>query len=123
MDSNFTPQLLINADHPGVSIPFDRIQMKDSELVLNVHEQAVDGFYYQDDEILFKTRFSGQPFEVAIPFDAVIAVFTRETHEGLHLRSISRAEQSAEIDENATETPSDESSASSLGKPHLTVVK
>lgn len=122
MDSNFTPQLLINTDHPGVSIPFDRVQINDGELVLNIHEQAVNDYCYQGDEIIFKTRFSGQSFEVAIPFDAVVAVFTRESHEGLHLRAISRAEADPETQQKEMEDTVGETTPTP-GKPHLTVVK
>lgn len=122
MDSNFTPELLINANHSGVSIPFHRVQINDGKLVLNIHERAVNGFHYQDDLVVFKTRFSGQSFEVEIPFEAVIAVYSRETHEGLLLRAFSRAEGGEKADGTAAEASSDKSVPIS-GRPHLTVVK
>ncbi len=120
MDSGMTPQLLINADSPEISLPLEQIQTHDGEVVLNVHDQAVDGFSYEDEFVVFKTRFSGRSFDVAIPFNAVIAIFTRETHEGLHLLALSQAEVSSEVDEG--EEPAAKPT-SPPGKPHLTLVK
>ncbi len=123
MDSGFTPQLLINADREDVAIPYEQIQVRDGEVVLNVHERAVDGFDYQEGQVVFRTRFSGQSFDVAIPFDAVIAIFTRETQEGIHLQALSQAESNSESEEQDTQIDEPQQVAPTKGKPHLTVVK
>ncbi len=124
IDSALTPQLLVDSKNSAIVLPLDQIKSGDgdSNIVLNIHEQAVDRFQYRDDHVVFRTRFSGRSFEVDIPFDAVIAVFTRETHEGLHLQAIARAETEVEDGEVMTDkTPGKTKPAS--GKPHLKVVK
>ncbi len=125
MDSGYTPQLLISAGHSGVSLPFDQIEIREGEVILNVHEQAVSGFAYEDGRVEFKTRFAGRSFDVSIPFDAVIAVFTRETQEGLHLRALAEAESSiARGEDSEIEAAQAESQPiAASGKPHLTLVK
>ena len=122
IDSGYTPQLLIDADRPDVSIPYERIELPDGEVVLNVHERAVDDFDYHEGQVVFRTRFSGQSVNVAIPFEAVIAIFTRETHEGLHLQALSQAETDTDSDEGELQTEP-EKEVVGKGKPHLTVVK
>ncbi len=123
IDSGYTPQLLINADRPDVLIPYERIQLRDGEVVLNIHEQAVDGFDYHEGQVVFRTRFSGQSVDVAIPFEAVIAIFTRETHEGLHLQALSKAETETDNEDSEVSSQSPVKHAVAKGKPHLTVVK
>jgi len=87
-----------------------------------VHEQAVDRFDYHEGQVVFRTRFSGQSVEVVIPFAAVIAIFTRETHEGLHLHAMSKAESEDTDAASQAETKTASKSAR-RAKPHLTVVK
>lgn len=123
IDSGLTPQLLINADHPDVLIPYERIQLRDGEVVLNIHEQAVDGFDYHEGQVVFKTRFSGQSVDVAIPFEAVIAIFTRETHEGLHLQALSKAETDIDNEDKKVPSTAPANKTVTKGKPHLTVIK
>ncbi len=117
-----TPQLVINAGYPGVVIPVERVAVQGSEVILNIHEQAVSGYRYEDEEIVFKTRFSGRSYDVAIPFDAAIAIFTRETHEGLYLVPITQAESTA-ADEAIIAERAEQTGAPKASKPHLKLVK
>ncbi len=117
-DSGMTPQLLVNVRHPSVKLPFHLLKQKaDKELILNVHERAVVGFRYEEEYVLFETRFSGQSFQVSIPFGALIAIFTRETQEGFYLLGLAHEEDSKE----ATAAESEQKFI--RGKPNLTLVK
>ena len=68
-----------------------------------------------NDFILFSARFSGQAMEVVIPVNHVMAIYARETGEGMAFPVAEPASGSAgETASSATESPA---------KPTLTVVK
>ncbi len=81
VDNDWTPHVAVATDVDGVEVPRDRIQ--DNRIVLNVAAQAVRGFACGDDTLSFDARFGGRSFHVAVPLEAVLAVFARENGAGL----------------------------------------
>ena len=128
MDSGFTPQLLVEAGFPGLNVPLERIHVGNGIIVLNVHDRAIDSFEMTNEWIVFSARFRGEIHQVAIPLDAVIAIFTREDFDGLILRqdfdlTATRAANESEDNLAADETDSKSKPKKKPNKPNLRIVK
>lgn len=81
IDNGMTPQVLVDASHPGVEAPMESVQ-KD-KLVLNVGPQAVTGLELGKEWILFNARFGGVARQVTVPVEAVLAIYARENGQGM----------------------------------------
>ncbi len=57
--------------------------VKDGEIVLNVHPEATHMLTMDNEWILFNARFNGMSQEIAVPFSAVIGIFSKETGYGM----------------------------------------
>ena len=79
-DSGFTPYLAVKVDaNTQVPIAF----VKDGEIVLNLGIGAVRHLAMENDYITCEGRFSGTPFRLIVPVNAVIGIFAKETGQGL----------------------------------------
>lgn len=85
LDNNLTPQLLVDTSHENVSVP--DAYVNDSQILLNISDQAVNGLVLGNDEIVFSARFNGTPWQISVPIGAVMAVFTREDGQGIFFES------------------------------------
>ena len=90
IDNHLTPQLLVNAEGRGVEVPVEFVE--DGQIVLNVSPQAVDDLEMGNEFISFSARFSGASRSVLVPVDAVLAVFDRESRQGMSFPQTSAAE-------------------------------
>ena len=81
VDSGFTPHVLVNAAVDGVQVP--QAYVKDGQITLNIHPNAVQRLDMGNDQIQFSARFGGQTFTIVVPMPALLAVFARETGRGL----------------------------------------
>ncbi|MGA1697083.1 MAG: ClpXP protease specificity-enhancing factor, partial [Arenicellales bacterium] len=81
IDNNLTPQLVVNASFAGVKVPDEFIE--DGQIILNVSPQAVSHLEMGNELISFSARFRGVARSVEVPVDAVLAVFDRETRQGM----------------------------------------
>ncbi len=82
-DNGMTPHLLVNADYPGVHVPPGTA--KDGKVVLNIAERAVGQLSLGNEYITFGARFGGVAHEVFVPVAAVLAIYSRETGQGMAL--------------------------------------
>lgn len=80
-DNGMTPHVLVDARMPGVRVPAHAI--KDGRIVLNIAERAVAKLELGNDAIRFTARFAGVSQAVMVPLEAVIAVYSRETGQGM----------------------------------------
>lgn len=80
-DSGCTPHIVVDANVAGVEVP--RQYVKDGKIVLNVSWSATGQLVLGNDELTFNGRFGGAPMAVRIPVDAVLAVYARETGQGM----------------------------------------
>ena len=126
-DNGMTPHLLVNADFPGVHVPPGTA--KDGKVVLNIAERAVGQLSLGNDYITFGARFGGVAHEVFVPVAAVLAIYSRETGQGMALpedvtHDADTGEESGD-DAPATDTPPDDHTPPPGGKrpPFLRVVK
>ncbi len=82
-DNGMTPHLLVDATRAGVQVPSHTIN--DGKVVLNVAERAVSQLHMSNDGITFSARFGGVSFPVSVPIHAVLAIYARETGQGMAL--------------------------------------
>jgi stringent starvation protein B len=80
-DSLCTPHLVVDANVKGVEVP--RQYVKDGKIVLNVSWNATANLRLGNDEVSFSGRFGGVSLSVCVPIGAVLAVYARETGQGM----------------------------------------
>lgn len=80
-DNNCTPYLLVDATLEGVEVPLEHVA--GGRIVLNASGTAVVNFEITDDAVSFSTRFSGRDTWIHVPMAAVLAIYAKETQEGM----------------------------------------
>ncbi len=83
VDNGMTPHVLVDALMAGVRVP--RHAVKDGRIVLNIAERAVTRLDMGNDALRFTARFAGVSQTVNVPLYAVIALYARETGQGMAL--------------------------------------
>ena len=137
-DNGMTPHVLVNAAMPRVRVPLHAV--KEGRIVLNIAERAVAKLELGNELLRFTARFAGVSQTVSVPLEAVIAIYARETGQGMALPEEPRGDapspvasgpvavesdagdaQPAEdgVDESGPERPSDPPKRGS----HLRIVK
>ena len=81
VDNGFTPHLVVDARREGVQVPKEHIQ--DGKIVLNVSHSATRELALGNEAVTFEARFGGVPRRLAIPLDAVLGIYARETGQGM----------------------------------------
>lgn len=109
IDNGFTPQILVDANIHGVTVPDGYV--KDGQIVLNIGGEAVRMHEMDNEELSFSARFAGTPCEVRIPVEAVLAIYARENGQGIFFKGPETPPE-----------PEPESEPASV-KPHLKLVK
>ena len=82
-DNGMTPHVLVDARLPGVRVPTHTV--KDGRVVLNVADRAVSRLEMDNEGIRFTARFGGVSHPVSVPIEAVLAIYARETGQGMAL--------------------------------------
>jgi stringent starvation protein B len=72
---------VVDAAMQGVEVP--RQYVKDGKIVLNVSWNATANLRLGNDEVSFSGRFGGVSLSVRIPIAAVLAIYARETGQGM----------------------------------------
>ena len=126
-DNGMTPHLLVDATMAGVQVPASAV--KEGKVVLNIAERAVVRLMIDNDAVSFTARFGGVSQPVYVPISAVLAIYSRETGQGMALpedvtHDADTGEESGD-DAPATDTPPDDDTPPPGGKrpPFLRVVK
>ena len=81
VDGGLTPYLLVAVDSPDVQVPVDYVS--EGKIVLNLSPAAVRSLEIDTDEVSFDGRFGGKPFPVRVPMPSVVAVYAKESGEGM----------------------------------------
>lgn len=123
MDNGFTPDVLVDATHPHVSVPESYVS-DEGHIRLNIHDRAVQGLEISNDWILFNARFSGAVRQIDIPVQSVVGIFGRECGVGLMFAHPEReAADGQEAEPGDGQAPDAEMpKAAPKGKPHLRIV-
>lgn len=112
-DNHMTPHILVDAGAPGVEVPEQAVQK--GKVILNIDQAAVRGLNLGNRFLTFSARFSGRPFDVTVPVDAVLAIYSKENGQGMMFAQ----------DDSAGEPDGPDSGpgGATNRRPHLTVVK
>jgi stringent starvation protein B len=81
VDNNATPYLVVNADHPGTSVPQEYVE--NGRIVLNVSPTAVRSLLLANDHVAFSARFSGIHHDIYVPIRAISAIYAKENGRGM----------------------------------------
>ncbi|PJK09560.1 ClpXP protease specificity-enhancing factor [Lysobacteraceae bacterium NML95-0200] len=107
-DNGMTPYLLVNANFKGVHVPPHTI--KDGQVVLNIAERAVHMLSLGNEYITFNARFGGVSHEVFVPVGAVLAIYARETGQGMGLPPDLDVSDESEADTGSSSSATDDKS-------------
>jgi len=80
-DSDCTPHIVVDAGMTGVDVP--RQYVRDGKIILNVSWNATSQLKIGNDELSFSGRFGGAAMVVRVPVEAVLAIYARETGQGM----------------------------------------
>ena len=108
-DNGMTPHVLVDAEVEGVDVPHHVIQK--GKVVLNIATGATEQLQLENETIFFKARFSGKPYPIRVPMNAVIAIYARENGQGMMFT------------QDESPTPPVDGSDDSPPRSHLKVVK
>lgn len=120
-DSGHTPHLVVDAGVTGVDVP--RQFVKDGKIVLNVSWSATAQLKLGNDEITFSGRFGGASMMVFVPVNAVLAIYARETGQGMIFSDDEPAPSGAEPPGEQPEPPKGPRPVGGGGRAKLKVVK
>ena len=97
VDNGMTPHLLVDATREGVRVPPHTV--KDGRVVLNVAERAVARLSMDNEAVGFTARFGGVSHPVLVPIAAVLAIYARETGQGMALPDDQGLPPGGEVDD------------------------
>jgi stringent starvation protein B len=112
-DNGMTPHILVDAGAAGVDVPDQAVQK--GKVILNIDEAAVRDLNLGNEWLTFSARFSGRSFNVTVPVDAVLAIYSKENGQGMMFAQGD--------DSDSPDDPNSGPSSNSSKRPHLTVVK
>lgn len=79
-DNGLTPYLAVSVTE-NVRVPAEHV--RNGEIVLNVGMLATDKLVISNDDISFQARFSGRVHQIYVPMDNVVAIYAKETGNGM----------------------------------------
>lgn len=124
-DNGMTPHLLVDATQAGVQVPMSAV--KEGKVVLNIAERAVVRLMIDNEAVSFTARFGGVSHPVYVPISAVLAIYSRETGQGMALPDDVAPGPEPEGDDEppSPDTPPGDETPPTPGKrpPFLRVVK
>ena len=125
-DNGMTPHILVDAQLPGVRVPPHTV--KEGRVVLNIAERAVAKLELGDDALRFSARFGGVSQNVVVPVPAVIAVYARETGQGMALPADllpagAEAASDATVADEGDDTPPQSPAEPPKRGAHLRIIK
>lgn len=127
VDSGYTPYISVRVDtRSRVPLAF----VREGQIVLNIGPNAVRNLRMDNEWVSFSARFGGVSHDILVPVLNVLAIYARETGEGMVFPPATPA---GEETEDASATSEEASSAQDgitasgpdkpRGKPRLRVVK
>jgi stringent starvation protein B len=123
VDSGYTPHISVKVD-ARCKVP--TAYVKEGQIVLNIGPNAARNINIDNEWVAFSARFSGVAQDVHVPVDAVLAIYARETGEGMAFQQSMPSEPTDSVQE---EDPPEQTQVQDSppqrpkGKPTLKVVK
>jgi len=119
-DNGMTPHILVDAQLPGVRVPTHTV--KEGRVVLNIADRAVAKLELDNESVRFTARFGGVSHPVVVPVSAVLAIYARETGQGMALPEEVASGQPPDDDPTPPDDAPGEDSTPKRGA-HLRVIK
>ena len=108
-DNGLTPHIAVRVDR-STQVPMEFV--RDGQIVLNISYDATSGLLIGNEYVEFKARFGGQPREIMVPVANVMAIYARETGQGMAFPPVvdddAPSMEDAEPDMESDEEPSAE---------------
>ena len=120
-DNDMTPHLLVDAGQPGVQVPSHTV--KDGKVVLNIAARAVASLELGNDAVRFTARFGGVSHPVSVPVSAILAIYARETGQGMALPDDSGPTDAGDEPPTPPSDPGGDEPAPPRRGGHLRIVK
>ncbi len=120
-DNGMTPHLLVDATQAGVQVPVHTV--KDGKVVLNITERAVARLELGNDAVRFTARFGGVSHAVSVPIAAVLAIYARETGQGMALPDDTAASATGDAPQDTPDASGDDDTPTPRRGGHLRIVK
>ncbi|HEX8978893.1 MAG TPA: ClpXP protease specificity-enhancing factor [Parasulfuritortus sp.] len=122
VDNGFTPYVTVKVDK-GTKVP--PAYVKDGQIVLNIGPAAVRNLNMDNNWVTFSARFGGVSQTIEVPVANVLAIYARETGEGMSFSQNLEAapENSSEAATETDEPPTSGPDRPKKGRPSLRVVK
>lgn len=119
IDNGFTPLITVHVD-ADTQVPKEHV--KDKEIVLNLSFDATSGLKLGNDYVEFKARFSGVARDISVPVNRIMAIYARETSQGMafpNIPALDVSESKEASEENEEQAPK----APVAVRPALKIVK
>lgn len=127
VDSGYTPHVTVRVDG-NCRVPVAYV--KDGQIVLNIGPNAVRNLLIDNEWIGFSARFGGVAQEIQVPVANVVAIYARETGEGMAFAASeeataanSQSEAAKDADTSSQDEPPPSEPTPPKGRSHLRVVK
>lgn len=127
VDSGYTPYVTVRADDT-TRVP--RAYVKDGQIVLNIGPNAVRNLNVDNEWLTFSARFGGVSHDIEVPIANVLAIYARESGEGMVFHQQPEGEAEGQETSLANETGSgaqeeiqEPGPDKPKGKPSLRLVK
>ena len=79
-DNEYTPYLVAHVN-AHTMVPKEYVQ--DSQIVLDISFAATKDILIDNEWITFRASFNGTPQDIAVPINNVLAIFAKETGQGM----------------------------------------
>ena len=112
VDNGNTPHIVVDTSFEGVSVPSEHV--KDGKIILNISESAAHNLKLTNDNVSFRARFGGVPYDVWAPIRSVLGIYARETGQGMIFSQENDQPEPPELKDDVEQTRS---------RAHLTIVK
>ncbi len=90
VDSGFTPYITVKVDDTA-RVPMAYV--KEGQIVLNIGPNAVRNLHMDNEWVSFSARFGGVSHDIVVPVRSVLAIYARESGEGMVFPQQSAGEQ------------------------------
>ena len=82
IDSGNIPHIAVDTSVGGCKVPAQHIE-ENNRIVLNVSDVAAWDLLIGQDTIMFGAKFQGEVHDIVVPTGAVVAIYARETGQGM----------------------------------------
>jgi len=81
LDNDLTPYVIVSTASPDTLVPPGHAE--NERIVLNVSPTAIRNLSITNERLEFDGRFGGRPFHVSAAIGAVLAVYAKESGQGM----------------------------------------